>query len=50
MTVLEEFPKEKQQKEQKTAVLGQAVVDLLPLLKGKSTSFQFTGHSDTRQI
>ncbi|XP_053327861.1 cilia- and flagella-associated protein 70 [Spea bombifrons] len=34
LTVFEVLPKEKKQKEEKMAVLGQAAVDLLPLLKG----------------
>uniref|UniRef100_A0A673WKU1 Cilia and flagella associated protein 70 n=1 Tax=Salmo trutta TaxID=8032 RepID=A0A673WKU1_SALTR len=32
LTVIEVLPKEKKQKEEKTAVIGQAIVDLLPLL------------------
>ncbi|KAM4697702.1 cilia- and flagella-associated protein 70 [Rhinophrynus dorsalis] len=35
LTVIEVLPKDKKQKEEKTAILGQAVVDLLPLLKGE---------------
>nr|XP_009297485.1 cilia- and flagella-associated protein 70 isoform X1 [Danio rerio] len=35
LTVLEILPKEKKQKEEKTAALGQASVDLLPLLRGQ---------------
>jgi hypothetical protein len=33
--VIEVLPKEKKQKEEKTAVIGQAIVDLLPLLHGE---------------
>uniref|UniRef100_A0A8C5QWB7 Cilia and flagella associated protein 70 n=1 Tax=Leptobrachium leishanense TaxID=445787 RepID=A0A8C5QWB7_9ANUR len=35
LTVLEILPKEKKQKEEKTGVLGQCSVDLLPLLEGE---------------
>lgn len=35
VTVIEVLPKEKKQKEEKITPLGQATVDLLPLLKGK---------------
>ncbi|XP_023574213.1 cilia- and flagella-associated protein 70 [Octodon degus] len=39
LTMTEVLPKERKQKEEKTLVLGQAVVDLLPLLEGE-TSFE----------
>ena len=39
MTVIEVLPKEKKQKEEKTVVLGQCTVDLLPLVKGTCISF-----------
>ncbi|KAG8433437.1 hypothetical protein GDO86_017640 [Hymenochirus boettgeri] len=35
LTLIEILPKEKKQKEEKTSVLGQTAVDLLPLLKGE---------------
>lgn len=35
MTVVEVLPKEKKQKEEKTVLLGQFTVDLLPLVKGE---------------
>ncbi|XP_041719747.2 cilia- and flagella-associated protein 70 isoform X2 [Coregonus clupeaformis] len=41
LTVIEILPKEKKQKEEKTAVIGQAIVDLIPLLHGQ-VSFSST--------
>nr|KAF6322145.1 cilia and flagella associated protein 70 [Pipistrellus kuhlii] len=35
LTMIEVLPKEKKQKDEKTLVLGQAVVDLLPLVEGE---------------
>jgi len=36
VTVIEVLPKEKKQKEEKTVLLGQCTVDMLPLVKGKA--------------
>lgn len=35
VTVIEVLPKEKKQKEEKTVILGQVTVDLLPLVNGR---------------
>ncbi|XP_013968362.1 cilia- and flagella-associated protein 70 isoform X2 [Canis lupus baileyi] len=37
LTMTEVLPKEKKQKDEKTLILGQAVVDLIPLLEGESS-------------
>ena len=42
MNILEVLPKDKKAKEEKTAVLGQASLDLLPTLLGEAHSSQIT--------
>ncbi|KAM5236530.1 cilia- and flagella-associated protein 70 isoform 2-T2 [Ctenodactylus gundi] len=39
LTMIEVLPREKKQKEEKTLILGQAVVDLLPLLEGPPQNY-----------
>lgn len=45
VTLFEVFPKEEKQKEEKTCVSGQAVVDLLPLLHGETSTFALSIHT-----
>ena len=42
MNILEVLPKDKKAKEEKTTVLGQASLDLLPTLLGEAHSSQIT--------
>ena len=46
VSILEVLPKDKKAKEEKTSVLGQTTVDLLPLLQGE-TSLQLTARLHT---
>lgn len=45
MTVIEVLPKDKKGKEEKTNVLGQSCIDLLPLLHGMSVYLSVCYHT-----
>ena len=50
MTVIEVLPKDKKGKEEKTNVLGQSCIDLLPLLHGMSVYLSVCYHNTVSDI
>lgn len=50
VTMTEVLPKEKKQKDEKTLIIGQAVVDLLPLVEGQMCDLHKSRYNKAHKI